>query len=77
MTAILEFLWTVLAIALIVLVLLHSPKGDGLAAIGGQGQLFSSPKSAEQSLNRTTWLVLTGFLVLSVLLGSGWLTAAV
>ncbi|MEM6445914.1 MAG: preprotein translocase subunit SecG [Cyanobacteria bacterium J06642_2] len=77
MTAVLEFLWTFLAILLIVLVLLHSPKGDGLAAIGGQGELFSSPKSAEENLNRVTWLVLTGFLVLSVLLGSGWLTSSV
>ncbi|MFM7445989.1 MAG: preprotein translocase subunit SecG, partial [Tabrizicola sp.] len=35
------------ALGLIVLVLLHSPKGDGIGAIGGQAQLFTSTKSAE------------------------------
>ncbi|MEM9568517.1 MAG: preprotein translocase subunit SecG [Cyanobacteria bacterium P01_E01_bin.34] len=71
MVAFLEFLWTVSAILMIVLVLLHSPKGDGIAAIGGQAQLFSSTKSAEQSLNRITWTVLAVFLILSVVLALG------
>ena len=71
MVAFLEFLWTVSAILMIVLVLLHSPKGDGIAAIGGQAQLFSSTKSAEQSLNRVTWTVLAVFLGLSVVLALG------
>lgn len=71
MVAFLEFLWTVSAVLMIVLVLLHSPKGDGIAAIGGQAQLFSSTKSAEQSLNRVTWTVLVVFLILSVVLALG------
>lgn len=71
MVAFLELLWTISAVLLIILVLLHSPKGDGIAAIGGQAQLFSSTKSAEQSLNRFTWIVLTVFLVLSVVLTMG------
>jgi preprotein translocase subunit SecG len=73
MIALLEFLWTVLAILLVILVLLHSPKGDGIGAIGGQGQLFSSTKSAEQNLNRFTWIVVAAFLTIDVLLASGWL----
>ncbi|MFS8812115.1 preprotein translocase subunit SecG, partial [Synechococcus sp. R55.7] len=64
------------AILLVILVLLHSPKGDGLAGIGGQAQLFSSSKSAEQNLNRITWTVATLFLSISVVLGAGWLSAA-
>ncbi|MDX2273791.1 MAG: preprotein translocase subunit SecG [Cyanobacteriota bacterium] len=77
MVAFFEFLWSASAVLLIVLVLLHSPKGDGLAGIGGQAQLFSSVKSAEQNLNRFTWTVATLFLGISVLLGAGWLTKAV
>ncbi|MCF2972480.1 preprotein translocase subunit SecG [Synechococcus sp. Nb3U1] len=76
MEAFFEFLWSASAILLVILVLLHSPKGDGLAGIGGQAQLFSSSKSAEQSLNRITWTVATLFLSISVVLGAGWLSAA-
>ncbi len=76
MEAFFEFLWSASAVLLVILVLLHSPKGDGLAGIGGQAQLFSSPKSAEQNLNRITWTVATLFLSISVVLGAGWLSAA-
>ena len=36
------------AVLLIIMVLLHSPKGDGLGAIGGAANLFTSQKSAEK-----------------------------
>ncbi|MBW4511159.1 MAG: preprotein translocase subunit SecG [Scytonematopsis contorta HA4267-MV1] len=68
-----QAIWAISAIALIVLVLLHSPKGDGVAAIGGQAQLFSSTKSAENTLNRVTWALTTVFLGLTVVLSSNWL----
>ncbi|MEM7649028.1 MAG: preprotein translocase subunit SecG, partial [Cyanobacteria bacterium P01_A01_bin.70] len=45
--SIVKIVWSVAAIGLTVLVLLHSPKGDGLGALGGQAQLFTSTKSAE------------------------------
>ena len=77
MTALLEFLWTVSAILMVVLVLLHSPKGDGIGAIGGQGQLFSSTKSAEKNLNQFTWIVLAVFLGLSILLSAGWVSGPI
>ncbi|MEL6163690.1 MAG: preprotein translocase subunit SecG [Cyanobacteria bacterium J06628_3] len=54
-SSILQGIWAFSAIGLVVLVLLHSPKGDGIGAIGGQAQLFSSTKSAENTLNRVTW----------------------
>ncbi len=53
---IVQGIWALSAAGLIVLVLLHSPKGDGIGAIGGQAQLFSSTKSAENTLNRITCL---------------------
>jgi preprotein translocase subunit SecG len=53
--------------------LLHSPKGDGIGAIGGQAQLFSSTKSAENTLNRVTWALAVIFLGLTVVLSSNWL----
>jgi preprotein translocase subunit SecG len=65
--------WAFSALALVILVLLHSPKGDGLAAIGGQAQLFTSTKSAETTLNRITWTLTVLFMGLTVVLSAGWL----
>ena len=40
------------AVLLIMLILAHSPKGDGIAGIGNAAQMFSSQKSAEKGLNK-------------------------
>lgn len=69
---IIKILWALSAIALIVFVLLHSPKGDGIGGIGGQAQLFTSTKSAETTLNRITWTLTVVFLSTTVLLSAGW-----
>ncbi|HIQ88440.1 TPA: preprotein translocase subunit SecG [Candidatus Galligastranaerophilus faecipullorum] len=59
------------ALLLIVLVLLHSPKGDGIASIGSASQLFSSQKSAEKGLNKVTYIVGGVFILTTLLLGFG------
>jgi preprotein translocase subunit SecG len=66
--------WSLIAASLIFLILLHSPKGDGLGGIGGQAQLFSSTKSAETSLNRLTWILTVLFLGLTLVLSAGWIS---
>ncbi|PSP17210.1 MAG: preprotein translocase subunit SecG [Cyanobacteria bacterium QS_8_64_29] len=68
-----EIAWVALAALLIAIVLLHSPKGDGLGGIGGQGQLFTSTKSAEKGLNRITWGIAIAFLGLTIAQSAGWL----
>ncbi|WP_218079895.1 preprotein translocase subunit SecG [Anthocerotibacter panamensis] len=68
---VLKILWSLAALSIVVCVLLHSAKGDGVAAIGGQAQLFSSQKSAEKNLDRFTWGAVGLFLLLSGLLSSG------
>jgi preprotein translocase subunit SecG len=70
---IIEGIWAFSAVGLIILVLLHSPKGDGIGAIGGQAQLFSSTKSAETTLNRVTWALTAIFMGLTVVLSAKWL----
>lgn len=70
----LSFIWTIqviTAILLIVLVLIHSPKGDGIAGIGGSAQLFTSQKGAEKNLNRITAVVAVIFMICVFLLGFG------
>jgi preprotein translocase subunit SecG len=72
-TNIVQIVWSLAALGVIILVLLHSPKGDGIGAIGGQAQLFSSTKSAENTLNRITWALTVIFMGLTVVLSAGWL----
>lgn len=68
-----QIIWTTSAVLLIILVLLHSPKGDGLGGIGGQSQLFTSAKSAEKTLNRITWALCIIFMTITIALSAGWL----
>ncbi|NJK99440.1 MAG: preprotein translocase subunit SecG [Spirulinaceae cyanobacterium SM2_1_0] len=75
-TQLVEIIWLLSAVFLVVLVLLHSPKGDGIGGIGGQAQLFTSTKSAEKTLNRVTWVLSLIFMSLSVVLSGGWLASS-
>ncbi len=59
------------ALLLIILILLHSPKGDGIAGIGGASHVFASQKSAEKGLNKLTGIVAAIFLICTFLLGFG------
>ena len=70
---VLKTVWMFCAVGIIVLVLLHSPKGDGLSGLGGQAQLFTSTKSAEATLNRITWTLTVLFIGLTIVLSAGWL----
>ena len=70
----LGIIWTMMVIAsvlLIVLVLMHSPKGDGIAGIGSAAQMFTSQKSAEKGLNKLTGIVALVFVICVFLLGFG------
>ena len=72
--SILSWAWILSGILLIILVLLHSPKGDGMGGLAASGSsMFSSASSAEASLNKATWTCLAIFLSLAVILSAGWL----
>lgn len=57
------------AFVLVVLVLIHSPKGDGIGGIGSAAQIFSSQKGAEAALNKITAWTAGIFYVVSFVLG--------
>lgn len=68
------FIWTIQiisALMLVVLILLHSPKGDGIAGFGGASQIFSSQKSAEKGLNKITGIFAGVFVLCTFLIGFG------
>ena len=71
---ILSWVWISSGLLLVVTVLLHSPKGDGMGGLASSGgSMFSSARSAEDTLNRITWTLLSLFLGLAVVLSAGWL----
>jgi preprotein translocase subunit SecG len=61
----------VLGLVMILMVLLHAPKGEGMGGIGGAATMFSGRRGAESGLDRVTWGVFFLFLVLCVLSGFG------
>ena len=74
MSSLLTWIWAFSGLLLILLVLLHSPKGDGMGGIAASGSsMFTSASSAEASLNKATWTVLIIFLILAVVLSAGWI----
>ena len=74
LTSILSWTWIGTGLLLIVLVLLHSPKGDGMGGLAASGSsMFSSASSAEATLNRLTWTCILLFLSLTIILSAGWL----
>ena len=74
MNSIFTWIWAFSGLLLILLVLLHSPKGDGMGGIAASGSsMFTSASSAESSLNKATWTVLIIFLSLAIFLSAGWI----
>jgi len=71
----LSWAWAISGVFLILLVLLHSPKGDGMGGIAASGSsMFNSASSAEASLNKITWTFLVIFLSLAIILSAGWIS---
>ena len=56
-------------LALAILILLHSAKGEGLGGIGGSASLFTGPSQAEATLDKITWGCVIVFIFTSALLG--------
>ena len=70
---VLSTIWMLSGALLVVSVLLHSPKGDGMGGLAASGgSMFTSARSAETTLNRITWTLLSVFLGLAVVLSAGW-----
>ena len=57
------------SVLLIMLILLHSPKSDGVSIGGAAGNLFSSQRGAEATLNTVTYWTAGLFLGCSFVLG--------
>ena len=73
-TSVLSWMWIGSGVLLIISVLLHSPKGDGMGGLAASGgSMFTTAPSAEATLTRISWTLLAIFLGLAVVLSAGWL----
>lgn len=57
------------ALVTMLLVLLHSPKGEGIGGLGGTANLFTTQRGAESTLNKITAYAVGTFIVASFILG--------
>lgn len=56
------------------LILAHEPKSEGLGGIGGSASHFTGVRtSADEKLDRLTWVFATAFMLCSALLGLGFI----
>ena len=62
------FLQLLTSLGLIVAILLHTAKGEGLGAIGGQARIFGTQKGLEEGLDRMTAGLAVAFFLISILL---------
>jgi len=60
-----------LGLAMMLLVLLHAPKGEGMGGIGGAATVFTGKRGAEAGLDNLTWTVAGLFIFVCFLLGFG------
>ncbi|RAP36532.1 preprotein translocase subunit SecG [Candidatus Marinamargulisbacteria bacterium SCGC AAA071-K20] len=54
---------------LIISILLHAPKGEGMGAIGGSARLFNSSQGLDAGLSRFTKILAAMFMVIAIILG--------
>jgi preprotein translocase subunit SecG len=56
--------YLVIALALVGIILLQGPKGEGLGAIGGSARLFHGPRPRETLMLRVTTIVSAMFAIM-------------
>ena len=54
MRAFLIFIQIMSAVSVVIFVLFHTAKGEGLGGIGGAAKLFGTPKGLEEGLDKIT-----------------------
>ncbi len=57
------------AVLVIIFVLLHSAKGEGLGGIGGQAKIYNTQKGLEDGLNKITTIAAFIFLLTAGIFG--------
>lgn len=61
-----------LGLFMVILILIHAPKGEGLGGLGA-ATVFTGKRGAEAGLDRLTWTVATLFMLVCFVLGFGFI----
>lgn len=59
--------WIICSLALIFFIIIHNPKSQG---IGGQTQLFGNTRTAEETTNKITWILILFFFILTIIISA-------
>ena len=62
----LNVLWILLSLFLIVIIFLRAPQNSGLASFATKSNILGSPSSAERTLNNTTVIAITLYLLIAI-----------
>ena len=68
MKTFLIFIQILSALSVVIFVLLHAAKGEGLGGIGGAAKLFGTPKGLEEGLDKITAGSAIVFMLVSLIL---------
>ena len=60
---IIQNLWFLCSIGLILSIMIHNPKSQGMI---GQNQIFNGTRSAEETLDKITWFFVVVFFTLTI-----------
>ena len=60
-------LWITSSLLLILFIILHNPKSQGL---GSQNQVFGTTRTAEENINKVTWFLICVFFILAIYISS-------
>ena len=70
MKTFLTIIEVIAALGVIVTVLVHSPKGEGMGAIGGQSKVFGGQKGLEAGLDRLTYICAAVFVITALMIAA-------
>jgi preprotein translocase subunit SecG len=59
--------WILCSVLLIGSIMIHNPKAQGMS---GQNQILNGTRSAEETLNKVTWILITIFFLLTIYLAT-------
>lgn len=62
-------IWIISSILLIIFIIIHNPKSQGL---GAQNQMFGTTRTAEENINKITWVLTCIFFILAIYISSSY-----
>jgi protein translocase SecG subunit len=62
----LKFIWLINNILLTILILVRTPNNSGLESFATKNNFLGSPSSAENFLNKFTWILIANYFIFAI-----------